>query len=174
MIKFQFWEFGSKVKLRHAVALRFGLKEGKRALNITKFGMHSYLPNGHLNLWSYFNSKKLVKRETLSCAFAKVALKGGEIARNVAKVSVDACLLKWVPKSTFKFHFWKRRQKCILPWFDHPWLRAKIAPNIIKICVHAYLSNGYLNRLSKLNSKRESTKVHIFNLGWTNIEWGPK
>ena len=110
----------SKVKLHHAVLLRFGLKEGKRALNITKFGMHSYLPNGHLNLWSYFNSKKLVKRETLSCAFAKVALKGSEIAWNFAKVSVYACLLKWVHKYTFKFHFLKSQQKCIFSAFVWP------------------------------------------------------
>ena len=102
-----------KVKVRHAVSLRFGLKEGKRALNITKFGMHSYLPNGHLNIWSYFNSRKLVKQETLSCAFPKVALKGSEIDRNVTKVSMYYCLLKWVPKSTFKFQLWKSRQNCI-------------------------------------------------------------
>ena len=31
------------------------------------------------------------------------------------------------------------------PWFDQPRMRAKIAPNLIKIGVHAYLSNGYLN-----------------------------
>ena len=31
------------------------------------------------------------------------------------------------------------------PWFDHPWLRAKIAPNLIKIGVNAYIWNGYLN-----------------------------
>ena len=101
-----------KEKLHHVVSLRFVLKEEKRALNITKFGMHN-LPNGHLNLWSYFNSKKLVKRETLSCAFAKVALKGSSIARNVVKVSLYACLLKWVHKSTFKFHFLKSQQKCM-------------------------------------------------------------
>ena len=138
----------SKVKLRHVVSLRFGLKEGKRTLNITKFGMHSYLPNGHLNLWSYFNSKKLVKRETLSCAFTKVALKGIELARNVVKVSVYTCLLKWLPKSTFKFHFWKVNKSASFKLlFDHPWMRAKITPNLIKIGVHAYLWNGYLNLL---------------------------
>ena len=110
----------SKVKLHHAISLRFGLKEAKRAMNITKFGIHSYLPNGHLNIWSYFNSKKLVKWETLSCAFAKVPPKGSEIAQNIAKVSVYACLLKWVPKSTFTFHFWKSQQKCIFSTFVWP------------------------------------------------------
>ena len=63
----------SKVKLRHSISLRFGLKEGKIALNIMKFFMHyyltrnlakicvhAYLPKGHIG------------------AFAKVALKGSE------------------------------------------------------------------------------------------------
>ena len=36
---------------------------------------------------------------------AKVAVKGSEIGWNFVKVSVYACLLKWVPKSTFKFQF---------------------------------------------------------------------
>ena len=69
-------EIWSKVKLHHAISLRFGLKEEKIDLNITKFGMHSYIPNGHLNLRSNFNYEKLVKRETSPCAFSKVALKG--------------------------------------------------------------------------------------------------
>ena len=68
----------SKVKLHHAVSIRFVLKEGKIALNIMTYGMHSYLPNGHLNLRSNFNLEKLAKSETLSCAFAKVGLKGCE------------------------------------------------------------------------------------------------
>ena len=33
-------------------------------------------------------------------------------------------------------------------------MRAKIAPNLIKIGVHFYLSNGYLNPLSKLNYEK--------------------
>ena len=108
------------MKLHHAILLIFGLKEGERALNIAKFGMHSYLPNGRINLWSYFNSKKLVRRENLLCAFSKVSLEGSEISRNITKVSVYACLLKWVPKSTFTFHFWKSQQKCIFSTFVWP------------------------------------------------------
>ena len=42
------------------------------------FCMHSYLQNGHLNLQSNFNSEKLVKSETSSCAVTKVAFKGSE------------------------------------------------------------------------------------------------
>ena len=40
------------------------------------------------------------------------------------------------------------------PCFDQPFLKGKIDPNIIKIGVHAYLSNGYLKPLSKLNSEK--------------------
>ena len=52
-------------------------------------------------------------------------------------------------------------------------MRAKLDPNIIKIGVHAYLSNGYLNPLSKLNFEKVE-KMHLFNLGLTNLEQGPK
>ena len=134
------------------------------------------------------------------------------------------CLsLKWVSKSTFKTQFLESKQKCIFePWFDQPWTREKITPNLVKIRVHAYLSNGYINPLSKLYFEkvdksasfqpwfdqpwmrakiapkhikigghaclskwvpkstfktqfRESEKkVHIFNLGLTNLEQVPK
>ena len=40
------------------------------------------------------------------------------------------------------------------PWFDQPSTRAKITPNIIKILVRAYHSNGYLNLLSELNYEK--------------------
>ena len=59
----------------------------KIALNIVKVGMHSYLPNAHLNQCLNFNSKKLVKSETPLCTFLCVPL-------------------KWVSKSTFKFDFY--------------------------------------------------------------------
>ena len=66
------------MKLHHAVLLGFGLKMAKIALNIVKVGEHSYLPNSHLNIGSNFNSRKLVKSETLSCGFTKVRVKVGD------------------------------------------------------------------------------------------------
>ena len=80
------------------------------------------------------------------------------------------CLsLKWVPKSVLKTQFWESRQKCIFSTLVRLALNAgKIAPIPIKIGVHTYLSNGYLNPLSKLNFEKVE-KVHIFNL-----ERGPK
>ena len=59
------------------------------------------------------------------------------------------------------------------PLFDQPWMRAKIAPNLIKIGVHAYLSDGYLTPLSNINFEKVEN-VHLFNLGVTNLEQGPK
>ena len=60
----------SEVKVHHAVSLRFGLKEWKIALNITKFFMHSYLirnlakicvhtylTNGHIDVFAMFALK---------------------------------------------------------------------------------------------------------------------
>ena len=163
------------MKLRHAVSLRYGLKEGKRALNITKFSMHSFLPNLHLNLWSCFNSKKLVKRENLSCAFTKVALKGSEIAQNIAKVSVYTCLLKWVPKSTFKFHFWKSPQKCIFSTFVWPSLNegqnsSKSHKNRCPCLSLKWVSKIYF----KIWIFRQWKKCNDLGLGLTKFDWCPK
>ena len=49
----------------------------------------------------------------------------------------------------------------------------KITPNLIKTGVHTYLSNGYLNPLLKLDSKKVDKSAY-FNLGLTNLERGPK
>ena len=79
------------------VLLGLGLKESKITLNIMKVGMHSYLPNAHLNQSLNLNSKNLVKSETPSCNFDVVGLKGGKIARNVTKVGVHTCLSNMHP-----------------------------------------------------------------------------
>ena len=52
-------------------------------------------------------------------------------------------------------------------------MMAKIAPNLIKIGVHAYLSNGYQNALSKLNFEKVD-KIAFYNLCLSNLELGPK
>ena len=39
------------------------------------------------------------------------------------------------------------------PWVNQVWPRSKIARNLVNVCMHGYLSNGYLNSLS--NSKYE-------------------
>ena len=40
------------------------------------------------------------------------------------------------------------------PWFDQVWLRSKIAQNHLRVCMHGYLSNGYLNSLSNFNYEK--------------------
>ena len=40
------------------------------------------------------------------------------------------------------------------PWFDQVWLRSKIAQNPLRVCMHGYLSNGYLNCLSNFNYEK--------------------
>ena len=40
------------------------------------------------------------------------------------------------------------------PWFDQVWLRSKITRNLLKVCMHVYLSNGYLNSLSNFNCEK--------------------
>ena len=37
------------------------------------------------------------------------------------------------------------------PWFDQFWPRFKTARNPLKVCMHGYLSNGYLNSLWNFN-----------------------
>ena len=78
MIKFQLREKLSKAKLCRAFSLEFGLKQVQKAWKIAKFGGHTCISTGHLNLWSNFTSGNLVKTETPSCGFAKVWLKGGK------------------------------------------------------------------------------------------------
>ena len=48
---------------------------------------------------------------------------------------------------------WKQMQP-FRPWFHQVFLRSKIAQNPLKVCMHGYLSNGYLNYLSKFNDKK--------------------
>ena len=48
---------------------------------------------------------------------------------------------------------WKQMQR-FRPWFHQVFLRSKIARNALKVCMHGYLSNGYLNSLSNFNFKK--------------------
>ena len=85
--------------------LAFGLKMAKIALNIVKVSMHSYFPNADLNLCLNFNFKKLVKRETSLCGFAKVGLKGGENILECLKTLHARLLIKLASKFMIKFKF---------------------------------------------------------------------
>ena len=82
------------------------------------------------------------------------------------------CLsLKWVPKFTFKNEFWESWQNFFFSTLvDQPWMRSNTTPNIIKIGVHAYLSNGYLNSHWKPNSEKVDKSAYfqtLFEQPWT-------
>ena len=95
----------TKVTLRRAVLLGFGLNMSKIALNIVKVGMHSYFLNADLNLWLNFNFEKSVKRETSLCDFAKVGLKGCENILECLKSLHARLLFKLASKFMIKFKF---------------------------------------------------------------------
>ena len=116
------------MKLHHAVLLRFHLKESKITLYIMKVDVHSYLPNAHLNLWSNFNSVKLVKSETPSCGFGKIGVKGGENSSKRRESWSARLSIKRASKSIIKFQFWEIGQKWNSIMHFH-WSWAQRAPN---------------------------------------------
>jgi hypothetical protein len=66
------------LKIDRAFSMDLGLKHEKIARNVMKIGVRIRLPTGHPNLFSNFNSEKLIKVETRSCVFARLGLKGCE------------------------------------------------------------------------------------------------
>ena len=70
-----------------------------------KVSMHSYLPNGPINLQLNFNFEKLVKRETSLSGFAKVGLKGGDNFIECLKSLHARLLIKLASKFMIKFKF---------------------------------------------------------------------
>ena len=62
------------------------------------------------------------------------------------------CLLNGYLNILLNLRNWKKVQP-FRPWFDQVWPRSKIAQNPLKVCMHGYLSNGYLNSLSNFAYK---------------------
>ena len=77
----------SKVKLHHSISLRFGFKEGKIALIMTKIFMHSYLNRNIAKICVHAYLPNGVSALSL-----RLQLKVVKIARNVSKFHVHACL----------------------------------------------------------------------------------
>ena len=110
--------------------------------------------------WVSKSTLKFQFRESWKkCIFLSLVwttLNGGQNSSQYHKNRCPCLSLKWIHKSTFKPQFWESKKSAYFqPLFDQPWMRDKIAPNILKIGLHAYLSNGYLNPLSKLNSEKD-------------------
>ena len=74
-------------------------------MNIMKVGVHSYLPNAHLNLGSNFNLKKFVNSETPLCGFAKIRVTRGENSSKRRESWCARLSIKWASKSMIKFQF---------------------------------------------------------------------
>ena len=128
--------------------------------------------------WVHQSTFKTQFRESRQkCIFATLVLPTLNEGQNSSKSHKNRCAclsLKWVYISTLNFNSEKVDKSAYFePWIDQPSTRAKIARNLIKIVFHAYVSNRYLNPLSKLNSEKVE-KVNLFNLFFTNLEWGPK
>jgi hypothetical protein len=94
----------SKIKLVRAFSLHLVLKGANIGRNVMKVGMRVFLPMGHPNLFSNFNSEKLVKDETRPCVFATLGIKGANIARNIMKVGVRICLPMGHPNLCLNFN----------------------------------------------------------------------
>ena len=66
-------------------------------------------------------------------------------------------------KINFQFQFRESGQHApFRHGFDQHWLQTKIAQNLARIGVHAYLSNGYIHLLLNFNS-RKLGKVKLFS-----------
>ena len=140
----------------------------KIAPNLINIGVDAYLSNGYLNPLSILNYEKVDKSACFQAGFT--SLKWG-LDRSKSHKNRFPCLsLKRVPKSTFKTQSRENRRKCIFSTLVWPPLTcAKITPNLIKIGLHAYLSIGYLNPLSKLNSEKVNKSTYLQR--WFHQPW---
>ena len=152
------------MKLRCAVSPRLVLKVVKIARSVAKVGLHPSLSNGHPNLWSNFNSKKLVKSETPSCIFARVGLKGVQIAQNIAKVGVHVFISNGHPNIWSNFNFEKlfRRETSSFIFARVGLEGVKIARTVAKVGVHVF----YMKRASKSMIKFQ---LQEFAQKWNSI-----
>jgi hypothetical protein len=95
----------SKLKLDREFSVDLGLKGGKITRNITKVGVSTCLPMGNSNLFSNFNSEKLVKVKTPPCVFARLALKWCEISLERHESWCAHMSTNGASKSMLKFKF---------------------------------------------------------------------
>ena len=91
------------MKLLYAILLGLGLKGVKIVRKDVKVCMHVCLSNGHPNIRSNFNSKKLVKSETLSCGFARIGIKGRVNSSKCHESQRELLSIKHESKSMIKF-----------------------------------------------------------------------
>ena len=144
-----------KAKLHRAVLLGFCLKGIKNNSEHHKSWRALLSSKCTLNLWSNFNSEKLVNSETPSCGFSKIGVRGGENSSNVVKVGVHGYLSNGNPNLWSNFNYEKvirsENLSCILTRVGLEGVQ--IAQTIAKVGMHVFISNGHPNRWSNFNSK---------------------
>ena len=136
--------------------------------NVSKVCMRTYWSNWHPNLWSNLNFEKLLGRETPSCNFNKVRLKGGQNSLK-RRESWKACLsIQYASKHMIMFQIlsiwskWRLHDAFLLGFGLK---MAKIALNIVKLGMHSYFPNADLNLWLNFNFeklvKRETSLCSI-------------
>ena len=145
------------VKLRCTVLLSFGLKGVKIFWNVSKVCMHACSSNGHPNLWSNLNSKKLFEKETPSFGFDRVGLKGVQNSSKrheffVCMLVYPICIQTYDQVSILRIWSKLRLHRAVLLGFGLK--MPKIALNIVKVGMHSYFPNAVLNLWLNFISKK--------------------
>ena len=130
----------------------------------------------------------------LCCAFSlELGLKGVQVARNIAKVGMHACISNGHPNLWSNFNSWncskgKLHQTISLRFVLK---EGKIGLNITKFGMHYYLPSGYQNLRSNFNFKKlaksetlsctfvklacnPQNSCNVLGLGLTKFDRGPK
>ena len=129
----------------------------KIALNIVKVGIHSYITNAQIKLWSNFSSGKLVKIETLLCGFPKVALTGGWQYLGTTWTFTCTLVYQMGIQTYDQISILRNCSKVKLHCTVSLGLglkEVKIAWNIVKVGVHACVSNGKPNLSSSFSFEK--------------------
>ena len=122
----------SEVKLRHSFSLELGSKGSKQLGPLQKLACTRFLYQTVIQIYGQISTPrvwpKVKLRRSISLRFG---LKEGKLA-----------LRNWKQMQPFR------------AWFHQVFLRSKIVRNPLKVCMHGYLSNGYLSSLSNFTYKK--------------------
>ena len=121
----------SEVKPRHAFSLELGSKGSKWLETLQKLAC-TFLYQTGIQIYDQISTSRIWSKVKLHHSISlRFGLKEGKMA-----------LINWKQMQPFR------------TWFHQVFLRSKIACNPLKVFMHGYLSNGYLNSLSNFNYKK--------------------
>ena len=132
--------------------------------------MQVCLSNGHPNLWSNFNSKKLVRSETPSCIFSRVGLEGVQIAWNIAKVGVHGLYQTGIQiyDQISTPRIWSKVKLSCVVFLRLGLKQVKIFHNVVKVHVKSCVSNGHPNLWANFNFEK-LLKSETLPCGFTRV-----